>query len=165
MEEIVVGMLTKEMGVIVVEDNLKVTAGVEEMKTMLETVEVEAIMFKEAVSVKVIIKEVVNVNIRTVEEVEAMRCVMIGKVVIVVEEKDANFPMKIVEETSKAAEVEKFAEMLVVTMTEAVEEAVEAFPTEVVLGKENVLISKTEAAGEATGAGFHMKRILKQVDG
>lgn len=161
MEEIVVGMLTKEMGVIVVEDNLKVTAGVEEMKTMVETVEVEAIMFKEAVSVKVIIKEVVNVNIRTVEEVEAMRCVMIGKVVIVVEEKDANFPMKIVEETSKAAEVEKFAEMLVVTMTEAVE----AFPTEVVLGKENVLISKTEAAGEATGAGFHMKRILKQVDG
>jgi len=161
MEERVVGMLTKEMGVIVVKDNLEVTAGVEEMKTMVETVEVEAIMFKEAVSVKVIIKEVVNVNIRTVEEVEAMRCVMIGKVVIVVEEKDANFPMKIVEETSKAAEVEKFAEKLVVTMTEAVE----AFPTEVVLGKENVLISKTEAAGEATGVGFHMKRILKRVDG
>merc|ERR1719320_479579 len=99
MEEIVVGMLTKEMGVIVVENNLKVTAGMEEMQTMVETVEAEEIMSKEALSGKVIIKEVVSVNILTVEEVEAMRCAMIGKMVIVVEEKDVNFPMKIVEET------------------------------------------------------------------
>jgi len=161
MEEIVVGMLTKEMGVIVVEDNLKVTEGMEVMQTMVETVEVEAIMFKEALLGKVIIKEVANVNILTVDEVEAMRCAMSGKVVIVVEEKDVNFPMKIVEETSKVAEVENFVVILVETMTEAVE----AFPTEVVLGKENVLISKTEAAGGATDAGFHIKRILKQVDG
>jgi len=44
-------------------------------------------------------------------------------------------------------------------------EAEESFPTEVVLGKENVLISKMEAAGGVTVAGFHIKRILKQVDG
>jgi len=100
MEEIVVGMLIEEMGVIVVEDNLKFTAGMEEMRNIVGTVEEEEIMSKEALSGNVTIKEVVNVNILSVEEVEAMRCAMIGKMVIVVEEKDVNFSMKMVEETS-----------------------------------------------------------------
>lgn len=159
-EEIVVGTPMIEMGIMVVEGKVEVTVGMEEMQTMVETVEAEVVMFKEALAEKVIVREVENVNIRAVEEVAAMRYALIGKVVIVVEEKAVNFHMKTVEVTSKAVEVENFAKVLV-----TVTETVETFPAEVVLGKENALIFKTEAVGGATVAGFPMKRILKQMGG
>jgi len=161
MEEIVVGTPMIEMGIIVVEGKVEVTAGMEEMQTMVETVETEVVMFKEALAEKVIVREVENVNIRALEEAAAMRYALIGKVVIVVEEKAVNFHMKTVEVTSKAVEVENFAKMLV-----TVTETVETFPAVVVLGKENALIFKKEAVGGVTVAGFPMKkRILKQMGG